>query len=108
MKRGDAVDVVLTHDGPAAAYYGVLANLGYSPDKHSYWMDNNIRLACEFKRWYFGHIHVDAPDALPLTPLYNAIVELDLADEELGCEPRFVVDGKQMPSDGYLQFWENM
>ena len=110
IAHGDAVDVVLTHDGPAGAYYGVLLNLGYTPDKHAYWMDANIRQACSFKRWYFGHIHTDAPDAKPLTPLYNSVVELDLTDEEADLPPRFIIDedGNQVPAGDYVEVWKEL
>lgn len=110
IAHGDTVDVVLTHDGPAGAYYGVLLNLGYTPDKHAYWMDANIRQACSFKRWYFGHLHTDAPDAKPLTPLYNSVVELDLTDEEAELPPRFIIDedGNQIPAGDYIDLWEEL
>lgn len=76
--HGNRVDVVLTHEAPAAAWEGVLAESGYEPDDIAQWLQENIADRVEFRRWYFGHHHIDKPDAAPFTPLYNEIVEVDL------------------------------
>ena len=101
IAAGDQVDVVLTHEAPSAAYYStLLGKCDYSPDNISNWLQSNIADTVNFKRWYFGHHHIDVSDAYPYTALYQEIVELDLYGNS-----RFNEDGEA--SADYEAVWNN-
>ena len=97
-RYGDCVDVILTHEAPAIAHYGVLAKFGYLPDPLSNWMQDNIARPVAFKRWYFGHYHYDAPNERPYTPLFDEIVELDISDDA-------IMDDDGYATEEYASIW---
>ena len=83
IAHGDKVDVVFTHEGPEAAWYTTLAGIDYGPDEISRWIQANIANVVEFKRWYFGHHHVDRIIPPDHRCLYYDIVRLgELEDVE--------------------------
>lgn len=98
-RHGDAVDVVLTHAAPAAAYYGALSPTSYLPDAFSNWLQDNIARPVSFKRWYFGHHHIDKPWERPFTPLFEDIVELDISDAA-------IMDDDGNPTEEYAAVWD--
>ena len=63
-------------------------------------VSDNIADTVNFKRWYFGHHHIDVSDAYPYTALYQEIVELDLYGNS-----RFNEDGEA--SADYEAVWNN-
>lgn len=74
------VDYVLTHCPPADALHAMCrSNLVAElyVDEYNLWLQRNIGDALTFKRWFFGHMHVDAPGMSPYTPLYDCVFELD-------------------------------
>lgn len=74
------VDFVLTHapserGAQALAEEFELGQSGPIGDEYMAWLDE-LGAACTWRRWYFGHMHVDAPWMSTYTPLYRHIVEL--------------------------------
>lgn len=74
------VDYVLTHCPPAGAFYemchsDLVAELYV--DEYNLWLQSHVGDKLEFKRWFFGHMHVDNPRMHPYTPLYDYIFDLD-------------------------------
>ena len=82
IANGDKVDVVFTHEAPAVAFWGAMAGVSYGPDKLAYWLQGNIAEAVEFKRWYFGHHHIDRTWTKPYTPVFEDIVKMELDKDE--------------------------
>ena len=76
--HGNKVDVVLTHDCPEGALRTwPLASYRFKSDDVSNWLQSSVADAVKFRRWFYGHYHIDEPDARPCTPLFNEIVELE-------------------------------
>lgn len=63
------VDYILTHCTPTSVL-GVLGNGEFKPDRLTDYL-NLIREKCQFKRWYFGHYHMDQS----LDPQFHVIYE---------------------------------
>lgn len=74
------VDYVLTHCPPSEALYTMQHSnhsVGFFADEYNLWLQSNIADVLKFKRWFFGHMHIDAPWMHPYTPLYDCIFDLD-------------------------------
>ena len=72
------VDYVLTHCPPPQALYDILDfrdHMLVVKDEYTEWLQN-IANQLDFKRWFYGHMHVDFPYVEPFTALYNDIVKL--------------------------------
>lgn len=80
-KVGWKVDYVMTHDCPASIAYEVGKALGRDEsdieldryEKWIQWIDDQL----EYRRWWFGHWHIDVTLPGHHTCLYNNIVRLD-------------------------------
>lgn len=74
------VDYVLTHCPPSQGLYNMADDFltgSLFTDEYGLWLQNNIADKLQFKRWFFGHMHVDQPWLKPYTPLYDEIYDLD-------------------------------
>ena len=74
------VDFVLTHCPPSAALYEMCHDYLVAElqiDEYNLWLQAHIGDHLKFKRWFFGHMHVDQPWKQPYTPLYDCIFDLD-------------------------------
>lgn len=79
-RQAGSVDFVLTHSPSARGVRRLCAAAGLdlpSIEIHEYmeWLDK-LAGAFTWKRWYYGHMHMDLPDLEPMTPLFDDIVEL--------------------------------
>jgi hypothetical protein len=64
LKTPTSVDFILTHQAPQR-YFPIdpTTRQPYAPDpREEYFLAhlNNLELRCEYKKWFFGHWHVDA------------------------------------------------
>ena len=77
------VDYVLTHCPPAKELVAVSRKVGFTPelDAYSNWLQTEVADRLVFRRWFYGHLHLDMPDRRPFTPLFNEILAL----KEGGC-----------------------
>ena len=73
------VDYVLTHCPPANELraLGAEAGFGAEPDEYAEWLQAEVAGKLEFRRWFYGHMHVDLPAREPFTPLYHGVFDLD-------------------------------
>ena len=74
------VDYVLTHCPPSPALYELAeSTVLYEMivDEYNLWLGKEVVGKLKFKRWFFGHMHVDSPRKTPYTPLYDCIFDLD-------------------------------
>ena len=74
------VDYVLTHCPPSEALHELVHDsliFDLNIDEYNLWLQRNVGDALRFKRWFFGHMHVDQPYSKPYTPLYDCIYDLD-------------------------------
>jgi hypothetical protein len=73
--HGRTVDVVVTHCAPTMVQYRL--NRAFEPDRMTDWLEH-LRDTVSFKRWYFGHYHLDRDFADGFSALYERIVPLGL------------------------------
>lgn len=74
------VDYVLSHCPPTGQYQRYRARYAgfWGPsDEYTDWLEEHVEGVFAYKRWYFGHLHMDLPDDKPHTVLYNQVVPLD-------------------------------
>lgn len=74
------VDYVLTHCPPTGQYlrYKERFPRFWGPsDEYTDWLEQNVEGAFAYKRWFFGHLHIDHPLDSPYTALYQHIFDLD-------------------------------
>jgi hypothetical protein len=74
------VDYVLTHVPPTGCYerYRQRFPKFWGPsDEYTDWLEEHVEGVLTYRRWYFGHLHMDLPDDRPHTVLYNQVVPLD-------------------------------
>lgn len=82
-KNANTVDYIITHAcDERCFYYPVMRNGTFKTPTHenallSYFEDN-----VNYKRWYFGHYHIDADINHKKTALYQAVVELGKGVED--------------------------
>ena len=76
-KVGWKVDYVLTHTCPMKTKLHLLQkmHLVNSSDHLENYLEN-VRAQLDYKRWYFGHFHIDADLPDRMTTLYHMLVEL--------------------------------
>lgn len=76
-EHGRKVDVILTHDCPTSILYAIDSD--YKARQFNSYLDE-IRESVDFKKWYFGHYHIDKEfDDKRFRCLYDDVVVLDLA-----------------------------
>ena len=74
------VDYVLTHCPPTGQYERYRARYPrfWGPhDEYTDWLEEHIEGVVAYKRWFFGHLHMDLPLDEPHTCLYNEVFDLD-------------------------------
>ena len=89
------VDYVLTHCPPTGQYARYRARFPrfWGPDdEYTAWLEQHVEGAFAYKRWFFGHLHMDLPLDEPHTCLYNQIFDLDgtgltFFGSDMGCCP---------------------
>lgn len=52
------VDYILTHEAPSSDVV-LMDHLLYHPDEYSRWLEMEIRQKVEYKKWFFGHYHLN-------------------------------------------------
>lgn len=80
-KHGNEVDYIITHCGPGQVQTLIDERL-YEQDELTAYFDS-IRLACKYKKWYFGHYHEDKTLSPKEVVLYSCIIELGEGIDEL-------------------------
>ena len=83
------VDYVLTHCPPARELEEIAGRFGLEkrPDPYADWLQGEVADRLGFKRWFYGHMHVDLPARKPFTPLYEAVYDLDAGTCVGACDP---------------------
>ena len=74
------VEYVLTHCPPTGQYERYRARYAgfWGPDdEYTAWLEEHVEGAFAYKRWFFGHLHMDLPLDEPYTCLYNQVFDLD-------------------------------
>lgn len=51
------VDFILSHEAPSSVV--ALFNRGYKPTEYALWLETELRQKVDYKKWYFGHYHID-------------------------------------------------
>ena len=78
--RVGSVDYVLTHCPPTGCYERYRQRLPkfWGPsDEYTDWLEEHVEGAFAYKRWFYGHLHMDLPLDEPHTVLYNEVFDLD-------------------------------
>lgn len=72
--NNNKVDYIITHTAPYSFIENVAYDLKYKSDAHTEFLEK-IREDVEFKKWYFGHFHVDVDVSFDnrLVAVYNKI-----------------------------------
>ena len=52
------VDYILTHEAPSSDVV-LMDHLLYHPDEYSRWLETEIRQKVKYKKWFFGHYHLN-------------------------------------------------
>ena len=52
------VDYILTHEAPSSDVI-LMDHLLYHPDEYSRWLEMEIRQKVKYKKWFFGHYHLN-------------------------------------------------
>ena len=52
------VDYILTHEAPSSDVV-LMDHLLYHPDEYSKWLEMEIRQKVKYKKWFFGHYHLN-------------------------------------------------
>ena len=52
------VDYILTHEAPSSDVV-LMDHLLYHPDEYSRWLEMEIRQKVRYKKWFFGHYHLN-------------------------------------------------
>lgn len=52
------VDYILTHEAPSSDVI-LMDHLLYHPDEYSKWLEMEIRQKVKYKKWFFGHYHLN-------------------------------------------------
>ena len=52
------VDYILTHEAPSSDVV-LMDHLLYHPDEYSKWLEMEIRHKVKYKKWFFGHYHLN-------------------------------------------------
>ena len=52
------VDYILTHEAPSSDVV-LMDHLLYHPDEYSKWLEMGIRQKVKYKKWFFGHYHLN-------------------------------------------------
>lgn len=52
------VDYILTHEAPSSDVI-LIDHLLYHPDEYSKWLEMEIRQKVKYKKWFFGHYHLN-------------------------------------------------
>ncbi len=76
----DGVDYVLTHCPPTGQYrrYKERFPRFWGPsDEYTDWLEECVEGKFAYKKWFFGHLHMDLPLDEPHTTLYNEVFDLD-------------------------------
>ena len=76
----ESVDYVLTHcpaTGQYERYRKRFPKFWGPSDEYTDWLEHNVEGAFAYKRWFFGHLHMDLPYDEPYTVLYNQVLDLD-------------------------------
>lgn len=89
------VDYVLTHCPPTGQYerYKRLFPKFWGPsDEYTDWLEEHLEGVLSYRRWFYGHIHLDFPLDEPHTCLYNVVFDLDNTGlvpfaTDMGCCP---------------------
>lgn len=74
------VDYVLTHCPPTGQYERYRSRLAgfWGPDdEYTAWLEEHVEGVVSYKRWFFGHLHMDLPLDEPHACLYNQVFDLD-------------------------------
>ena len=74
------VDYVLTHCPPTGCYERYRARFSgfWGPsDEYTDWLQEHVEGVVRYRRWFYGHLHMDLPFDEPHTVLFNEIVDLD-------------------------------
>ena len=84
---GWKVDYVLTHELPVSLVDALapLADRPVFPDEYMQWLQGIANLL-DFKRWFFGHYHVDYRDLGKFACVYQDVITLDGA-VSVRCKP---------------------
>ena len=78
LKAHDSkVDYILTHDCPWQLYAALYGKLGGAKgwNYHNQFL-GDVAEAASFKKWYFGHHHIDMDLGQQYVALYNKVLEL--------------------------------
>lgn len=72
------VDYIITHTAPCSFVENIAYGLKYENDGHTKFLEK-IRKEVKFKKWYFGHFHIDTniPFVNRLVPVYNKIHKIN-------------------------------
>ena len=76
----DEVDYVLSHCPPTGCYqwYRLRFPKFWGPsDEYTDWLEEHVEGQFAYKRWFYGHLHMDLPLDEPHTVLYNEVFDLD-------------------------------
>ena len=57
-KNDYKVDYILTHEAPSSDVV-LMDHLLYHPDEYSKWLEMEIRQKVKYKKWFFGHYHLN-------------------------------------------------
>lgn len=74
------VDYVLTHCPPTGCYvrYRERFPRFWGPsDEYTDWLEEHIEGVVAYRRWFYGHLHMDLPHDARHVVLFNEIVDLD-------------------------------
>ena len=74
------VDCVLTHCPPTGQYQRYRARFSgfWGPDdEYTQWLEDHVEGIVSYKRWFFGHLHMDLPLDEVHTVLFNQVFDLD-------------------------------
>ncbi len=72
--NNDKVDYIITYEAPATIRSYIYNNERTKNHLHEYLEAVSKRV--EFKRWYFGHYHIDRPITRSYTSVYQKVVKL--------------------------------
>ena len=75
-----SVDYVLTHCPPTGCYEWYRSRWAgfWGPsDEYTDWLEEHVEGAFAYKRWFYGHLHMDLPEDERHTVLFNEIFDLD-------------------------------
>lgn len=74
-KHGWKTDFVVSHDGPASSV-ALLSNGAYKPDPLRIYLEE-VRQRLDYKKWFFGHHHMDHQINVQDIILYEQIVRIN-------------------------------